>query len=383
MAAMSVLEPMCMLYRYTGDKRYLDFATTSRAPTTSRTGRRLSRRSSKRAASIRPADAKAYEMMSNLVGLVDLYRLTGDETFLRPALIAWKDIATRRLYVTGTTSSKEHFLDDLDLPGDEKAKVGEGCATVTWLQLNWQLLRITGEQQYADELERTVYNQLLGAQSLENGDICYFTPLEGEKKPTPGINCCVSSEPRGISMIPQLAWGTREGAPAVLLYVPGEVALPNVTLKSATRFPLNGSVTITVEPARPARFPIWLRVPAWCTRFQANGLAGNPGQYLKLERQWKRGDRIEIAMDLAVRPLAGGKSYPGSVAIQRGPQVLALEESLNKAEWKPVRQIRLVDASGQLPPTWLGKQAYALGGSLLVPFMDAKTYHVWLPAALE
>src|SRR6266508_2577036 len=91
-------------------------------------------------------------------------------------------------------------------------------ATVTWLQLTWRLFRLTGESEYADEMERTVYNQLLGAQDPHNGNICYFTPLNGTKKATPGINCCVSSEPRGISMIPAMAWGATEKGPAIALY---------------------------------------------------------------------------------------------------------------------------------------------------------------------
>ena len=103
-------------------------------------------------------------MMSNLVGLVELYRVTGNRDYLKPAEIAWKDIVAHRLYVTGTTSAGEHFQDDNVLAGEEASNVGEGCATVTFLQLTWQLLRSTGEPQYADLLEQTVYNALLGAQ---------------------------------------------------------------------------------------------------------------------------------------------------------------------------------------------------------------------------
>ena len=117
------------------------------------------------------------------------------------------------------------------LPGEDTSNVGEGCATVTWLQLTWELLRLTGEPQYGEELEHTVYNALLGAQDPTNGNICYFTPLNGKKSPTPGINCCVSSEPRGISMIPQVAWGARGDGAAVVLYVPGHVNLPDARRK--------------------------------------------------------------------------------------------------------------------------------------------------------
>ena len=210
MAASSVLEPMVTLYRLTGEPRYLDFCRYIVQAWEQPNGPKLLTSLRTTGSVFKTANAKAYEMMSDLVGVGELDKVTGDESLLPPVLAAWHDIRDKRLYVTGTTSSKEHFLDDYALPGEDKDNVGEGCATVTWLQLTWRLFRLTAEPEYADELERTVYNQLLGAQDPHNGDICYFTPLNGTKKATPGINCCVSSEPRGISLIPRNDLGTME-----------------------------------------------------------------------------------------------------------------------------------------------------------------------------
>jgi len=392
MAATSVLEPMVLLYRATGERRYLDFCYYITRAWDQPQGPKIIRSLDETGSVFKTANAKAYEMMSNLVGLAELYRLTGDRKLLDPVVAAWKDITAKRLYVTGTTSSSEHFRDDFDLPGEEKSDVGEGCATVTWLQLNWQLLRLTGEAPYAQELERTIYNQLLGAQDPHNGDICYFTPLNGKKNPTPGINCCVSSEPRGISMIPQIAWGALDRGVAVELYTPGEVEIAGVRLKSETRFPMDGTVMLTVGLERPRRFPLWLRVPSWTKEFAASvggrKFAGRPGTYLKIEREWQSGDRIEIAMDMTVRLLDGGKSYPHAVAVARGPQVLAVEKSLNPAALDEAAvsagDIRLEAAVDRLPEDWSGTQAYTIaeGGArlTLVPFADAREYRVWLRA---
>src|ERR1022692_1045969 len=201
MAATSVLESMVNLYRFTGDIRYLNFCEYLVRSWDQPNGPKIIDSLLATHSVCRTANAKAYEMMSNLVGLAELYRVTGNPVYLETAQTAWRDIAAHRLYVTGTTSAQEHFTDDSVLPGEEASSVGEGCATVTWLQLTWQLLRLTGEPEYAEQLEHTVYNALLGAQDPRIGDICYFTPLNGKKSPGPGINCCVSSEPRGISMI--------------------------------------------------------------------------------------------------------------------------------------------------------------------------------------
>jgi DUF1680 family protein len=396
MAATSVLEPMVNLYRFTGDRKYLEFSEYLVRSWKQPNGPKIIDSLLATQSVFRTANAKAYEMMSNLVGLAELYRVTGNPVYLETAQTAWKDIAAHRLYVTGTTSAREHFTDDYVLPGEEAASVGEGCATVTWLQLTWQLLRLTGEPQYAEQLEHTVYNALLGAQDPRTGDICYFTPLNGKKSPGPGINCCVSSEPRGISMIPQLAWGSRSGGVAVLFYVPGHVNVDGTGVEVKTNYPAEGIATLTVNPAKATRFPLYLRVPEWTARFVATTggqtYKGVAGQFLTIERDWKTGDQVAVDMDMTVRLLPGGASYPYNVTIARGPQVLALEQAVNpsvldlQAAGPRAAEVKLIDAGTKLPRTWRGNQAYSMEGVVagkpqeltLVPFTDARTYRVWL-----
>jgi DUF1680 family protein len=128
------------------------------------------------------ANAKAYEVMSNLVGLVKLYKLTADTSVLNPVLKSWNDITGKRLYITGTTSSFEHFQDDYVLPASVDDHMGEGCVTTTWIQMNYQLLSILGKMQYLDELEKAVYNHLTGAENPQTGCVSYYTPLQWRKQ---------------------------------------------------------------------------------------------------------------------------------------------------------------------------------------------------------
>jgi DUF1680 family protein len=417
MANTSVLEPMAILYRYTGETRYLDFCRyivrawdEPRGPkilsTLLRTGR------------VRDvANHKAYEMTSNLVGLLELYRATGEETFLRAVLLAWRDVVENRLYITGGASWGELFREDHLLRAD--GRVGEGCVTTTWMQLNLQLLRLTGEAKYAEELERSVFNALLGAQHPENGLICYFVPLNGTKEYGTvsqgmlGVSCCTSSVTRGLSVIPQVAWGNRGGGIAVNLYVPGRVRLPaggrEVTLLSRTRYPEDGEVTLELKMARPVRFPLSLRVPAWCADFKVSAAGdawtGVRGTYLEIDRTWKDGDQVKVEMDVATEVLAGVPAYPSHVALRRGPQVLAVDERLNPGSdpwmddlWRAglaTEHPVLRPAVDRLPKTWHGRQAYLVDGYVgnaalgkrpieltLVPLADAGqtggTYRVWL-----
>ena len=387
MAATSVLEPMVYLYRATGDRKYLEFCDYLVRAWNQPNGPKIIASLNATGSVFHTANAKAYEMMSNLVGLCELYRTTGNREYLTTAEIAWKDVAAHRLYVTGTTSSSEHFADDLVLPGEDLSEVGEGCVTVTWTQLTWQLFRLTGEPQYAEQLEHTVYNALIGAQDPKNGNICYFTPLDGKKNPTPGINCCVSSEPRGISMIPQLAWGARNNGIAILLYVPGHAKIGDTEIESRTAYPADGSVQLTLHPAKPGKFPLYLRVPAWTTHYSASAgsrdYTGTPGQFLAIDREWKDGDQVRIDMDMTVRTVSGAPSYPFGVAIFRGPQLLALDRSRNK-------EILDLQAAGprtldvKLSPS--DGASYEMDGLVagkprqlqLVPFADASSYRVWL-----
>ncbi len=412
MAGASLLEPVCLLYRYSGERRNVAGYLLGNSGQAG--GTRLVNTLIETGSLTGVSDSKASDLLLSLVGLVELHRLSGEEQYLQPVLTAWRDIVAKRLYVTGTTSSGRQFRQDHVLPGEESARVGEACATVNWLLLNWHLLRLTGEARYADELERTVYNHLLAAQDAREGTVSAFAALVGKKRPEQRLTCCTASHYQGMALIPQMVWGSREGAPAVVLYAPGEATVPvggnggglEVNLTSETKFPLDGAVTLTLRPPRPVRFPLWLRVPSWCRRYTAsvNGaaLSGQPGTFLRIDRVWQPGDKVHIDLEMTVQVLPGGASYPNHAALQRGPQVLALEASANpavhllhRAAAASLDGIRLSDATRRLPKGWPGAQAYGVAGLavkaagqdrqvvsrtelVLVPFADARNYRVWL-----
>ena len=416
MANTSVLEPMAMLYRYSGDTRYLDFCRYIVRAWDQPKGPKIVATLMTDGHVNDVANGKAYEMTSNFLGLVELYRATGEKTFLDPVLRAWDDVVQNRLYVTGTTSWGEIYRADHVLRAD--GRVGEGCVTTTWMQLNLKLLELTGEAKYADELERTIYNALLAAQEPTKGTICYFTPLNGTKpygavsQGMAGVNCCTSSVPRGLSLIPSAAWGTRGGGVAVNLFVPGKatLALPSgdVTIESSTRFPLDGDVTLVVHPASPAQFPIAIRVPSWCRKLVAS-VAGTTyaearNGFVEIERTWTDGDQVKVTIDLSPALISGSPTYPDAVAVRRGPQILAADERVNPGPlwtsdvWMAgiaSTDPTLGDAAASLPHDWKGTQAYTVKGYVgnaalgkrptdlvLVPIADAgqtgSEYRVWL-----
>ncbi len=409
----SILEPMIDLYRYTGDKKYLAFAKYILRNWESATGPKILTMLQQYGNVTKVGDAKAYEMLSCFVGILKYYKLTGDEKYLKALQTAWQDIVDKRLYITGTASVGEIFLDDNVLPATNKDNMGEGCVTVTWIQFNDQLLKITGEIKYAEEIEKAVYNHLFAAENPETGCVSYYTALQGAKpyRCDQGYSCCLSSVPRGISLIPDLVWGKINNTFTVLLYEPGNVTEQvtaddgsNILLKlnAETTFPANGAVVYTVNSSGSKRFAINFRIPSWAVNYTlaVNGVsqANTRRDLVNIKRVWKANDKIEVHFDMPLQVINGGASYPGFIAFKRGPQVLAVDSVLNPSYknsssvyFNRNAEIEVKDVNNILPNGWVGKQAYAVTLEInkqkqqlvLVPFADAgqqsSRLQVWIP----
>ena len=443
MAATSVLEGVVLLYRTTGDPRYLDFAHYIVQAYDQPNGPKIVASLTATHSVAKTANRKAYEMMSNLVGLCELYRVTGDRRLLDACIFAHDDIVENQMYLTGGTSLAEHFQNPHHLPN--AGNVSENCAQVTWMQLAIQLLRLTGEPKYADTIERVAYNHLLAAQDPSGKALCYFTPLEGKKPYTSAINCCTSSGPRGISLLTTIAYMLGKDQVAVNLYEPSTLdatlAGTPVKLTQKTRYPLDGAVEISVDPKQPVRFALLLRIPSWCGSSAAtvNGEAIPPGvaagantgsapvgsashvspgghagqevrasagQYLRIDRTWKPGDHVTLRFDMPALLVKGTDTNDGLVAVQRGPLVLAFDTRLNPGlSAKSVTPVVESDGTLKLTPatdpqglaahvfqgqglaldTTHGKPALRHVRLLWTSFAEAgpsgSSYAVWLPSA--
>ncbi|MCZ7641191.1 MAG: glycoside hydrolase family 127 protein [Verrucomicrobia bacterium] len=434
MAATSVLEPIVILYRFTGDPRYLEFARYVVQCWDETNGPAILKTLLREKNVQKTANAKAYEMLSNLVGLCELYRVAGDPAYLEATLNAWQDIVANRLYLTGSASQSEHFRGDHELPNGEGANVAETCVTTTWIQLNLQLLRLTGEARFGQELERTFYNHLAAAQHTAGADWCYFTPLEGRKNYTKGINCCHSSGPRGMALVPSAAvftFGT--GAEAGLAVNLAELSSIETTVggqrvgfKVETRFPAQGAWTFTFSPTQPARFALWIRIPEWANpgavqvedaqgRVQsrvafppAGDAAERPSQdaaagsltdgWCSLPtRQWQPGDRVRMGTGLSPRLIAGEHGNAGKAARAWGPFILAYDTTDNPDQEAP-RVLAFADMTAspplQLDPGQPGRVRFIAAvrsprrqegwRAVLRPFADAGAdggqFRVWLRA---
>jgi DUF1680 family protein len=103
-----------------------------------------------------------------------------------------------------------------------------------------------------------------------------------------------------------------------------------------------------VSPTKPASFDLMIRAPGWCKRFdvRVNGERARAKLvrgYVQLRRRWKRGDTVELSLDMPILRVAAHprvRDTAGQVALQRGPVVYCVEECDHDRD---VRDICLVD----------------------------------------
>jgi DUF1680 family protein len=395
MAPTSILEPMVKLYTITGKKEHLQFCEYLVASWEQENGPKLVSSLLEHGNVHKTANGKAYEMMSCLVGLLDLYKITGNEDYLKAIENAWNDIVTHRLYINGTASHTEHFQVDHALsptgsyPYSTKfCGPGEGCVSVTWLQMNMRLLEIKGGQKYMQQIENTVYNAILSSQNPNNGEICYFLPLTGRKRYgevthgiLPDICCCSSSIPRGVSLISNLVFGRLNDAPIIMLltaakaetyFVQKGKQIP-VTLDIETEFPKIGNAKVTLKSSAKSikNASILFNIPEWANEYTIKIsdeiFEGKSGSILEVRRDWKNGDVLDISIGMPVVKVKDNNKGSNLIALKRGPQLLAVDKNISDAEGLP-------KWGG-----WNGDQLYKLSvlsdntvsEMLLVPFADA------------
>lgn len=423
MAATSVLEPVVLLYRATGEKRYLDFASSIVRSWDEEGGPRVLSAMLAEKTVLAVGNRKAYEMLSNYVGLCELYRATGTAAYRQAAELAWDDVAAKRLYITGGSSSGERFQPDGHLPNGAGAHIQEMCVTTTWMQLCWQLFRLTGEEKYAAALEQVLFNETLGAQKPDGSGYSYFTPLEGTKPfaadypGASGMDCCNSSGPRALGLAPTFLGTTGAEGFRINTFAPaawriGIRGVP-VTVRLASRFPADGEGTIEVDPAQQVAFRLALRVPRWADSPRVTvgeeTFEPAPGTYLNLVRPWRRGDTVRFSFPFRLEVHPGSGTNAGRVAVTAGPLVLALDAADNPGVAFPQHVALAGPSAGDLgfeavpargKRSWDAERLWACNlrdlaraargekgefRGLLRPFLDAGSwsgsrYAVWLHA---
>ena len=284
-------------------------------------------------------------------GAVDVATELGDQGLLDAVLRRWRDMVATKMYLTGALGSRhkdEAFGDPFELPPDRA--YAETCAAIASTMLAWRLLLATGEPDCADVIERTVYNGILPALSLDGTSFFYVNPLqrrthrtwtepgEGERAPWYACACCPPNLMRLVSSWQQVLATTSDDGIQVQQYATAEIAGTvgggTARLAIETDYPWSGAVRVTVLAAPGGPWELSLRVPGWCERASlrdANGEVGRrdaDGRAIRETRDWRAGDALDLELDMPVRvtlPDRRVDAVRGCAALERGPLVYAVE----------------------------------------------------------
>jgi hypothetical protein len=227
----------------------------------------------------------------------------------------------------------------------------ETCTVVEWMQSLETAYRILHDADLGDQLEKIAFNALPAQFNRDFKNHSYYTlPNQVQSLPGPhgfnqdygngivpsaysGYPCCRYNMHMGWPYLVKNSWSaTPDGGLAATVYAPMEVSATvakNVKLKidEQTNYPFEEQIRLHLSLSRSASFPLYLRVPGWCSNpaITINGKALSnirSGEIVKISRKWNDKDVIilDFPMNVSIHPQVNN-----AVSIERGPLVYALK----------------------------------------------------------
>jgi len=219
------------LYRITGNEKYLQLAKfflDVRGP---------------KGDAYNQAQAKVvdqYEAVGHAVratymytGMADVAAITGDQKYLHAIDDIWNDVVNKKLYITGgigATGAGEAFGAAYQLPN--MSAYAETCAAIANIYWNSRMFQLHGDSKYIDVLERTLYNGLLSGVSLSGDRFFYPNPLasmhQHQRSAWFSCACCISNMTRFLPSVPGYVYAQNDNNLYVNLFMSNnsEVKLP-------------------------------------------------------------------------------------------------------------------------------------------------------------
>ncbi|MBB5208295.1 glycoside hydrolase family 127 protein [Chiayiivirga flava] len=358
MSATVLMDPMVDLFEATGEPRYLALAQTIVAQADTQPNLALLTRALAGADASEIGTGKAYQLAWNLVGLAKLHRVTGEAAYRSAVEHLWRNIRDAHLSLGGGPwGGVAHRSREVFNPAGVFDPHGyvETCSTLAWIQLNRELLRLTGQAMYADEIERSAYNDLLGAQAPNGEDWCYYVFPNGRRVHTTYWRCCKSSGAMAIEELPEIAYAcASDGTLTVNLLGPGSAtfdtaAAGRVRIEQTTAYPADGEIDLHIDVERAATFALRVRIPAWAdgATLQIDGQAADAridaGQHAHIERRWSGGETVTLVLPMRPRT---HRATQRNVQVSRAPDGSAVEQQVLRFDYLALSRGPLVYATG-------------------------------------
>jgi DUF1680 family protein len=339
----------------------------------------------------------AYSHVNAMSSAMQAYLVLGSEKHLRAARNGFDFVRNTQSFATGGWGPDENFRvpGSGDL-GESLSKTHSSfetpCGSYAHFKLTRYLLRVTRDSRYGDSMEKVLYNCILGAKPIQkDGHGFYYSDYnnEGTKSYHPyEWHCCTGTFSQITADYGISAYFQDGDSIYVNLYVSSRVTGTrggeHISLTQLTNYPHHPTSQIEVSSANPAAFSIYLRIPAWAgskTVVAVNGkrilTSPRPGQFARLHRTWKNGDRIEIEFDMPTILEPVDPQHPNLVATVHGPLALfSIGQNPAKIEKRDLETMTQIAAGST---DW---QAKTVNGPLtLRPFtaIEDEHYRLYLP----
>lgn len=303
-------------------------------------------------------------------GVADVYAETGEKLLMENLESIWKDIVTRKMYITGACGAlydgtspdatcyqpdsiqKVHQSYGRPYQLPNSTAHNETCANIGNMLFNWRMFQTSQEARYTDLVENCYYNSILSGISLDGKKYFYTNPLRisadlpytlrWPKERTEYISCfcCPPNTVRTLCEAQNYAYSFNDKGIWCNMYGGSELETKlaggdKVKLVQTTDYPWEGNVQLTIEVApKKKAFSLFMRIPEWCEKatLTVNGESVNTSlkanTYAEINRVWKKGDKVELIMDMQPKLM---ESHPlveetrNQIAVKRGPLVYCLE----------------------------------------------------------
>jgi DUF1680 family protein len=279
----------------------------------------------------------ANTQIPKVIGFKRIAEVEGNPEWNDAALFFWNTVTENRSVVIGGNSTHEHFNPIDNFATMTSSEQGpETCNTFNMLRLTMKLNATAPDGRFGDYYERALYNHILSTQNPHTGGLVYFTPMRPAhyrvySQPQTSMWCCVGSGIENHAKYGEMIYAHRGSSELyVNLFIPSELTWDEagVVVKQENNFPAEESTLLTIETKRPRAFALKIRYPEWTEGMTVavNGQSvsaekGDDG-FVTIERKWRDGDRVDIAMPmhLAFEELPDGSPFR---AVTYGPVVLA------------------------------------------------------------
>lgn len=276
------------------------------------------------------------------------YQKDTDEKHLYAVKKALKDVKKYHGQAQGMYGGDEPLHGTNPVQGIEFCSVSEEMFSLE------SMIKITGDMEFADQLEKITYNALPAQASDDYSSRQYFQAAnqiemsdrmdvafesQGHNGTDfvmgvlTGYPCCTTNMHQSWpKFVQNLFYATNDGGVAAIQYAPSTVKMKvgdNVPLeiKETTGFPFRETVDFELALEKKTSFPFHLRIPAWAKNasIEINGKKQTfvaTDQVAVIHREWKNGDKIRLTLPMELKTSLW---YEFSTAVERGPLVYALK----------------------------------------------------------